>query len=60
MSYLPPAGWLERIDDPRAPRARVTARFHLKRDCPQIQRPKGLVQVDRPYHGARCNVCATS
>ncbi len=58
MTYAPPSGWIERTDDPSDVLTRVRARFHRRDDCERIKNPVGLVQVDKPYHAARCPGCA--
>ena len=58
MSYAPPSGWIERIDEPTDVLTRVNARFHSRNDCERIRNPGGLVEVDKPYHAARCPGCA--
>jgi len=58
MTYAPPSGWIERIDEPTDALTRVNARFHSRKDCDRIKNPPGLVQADKPYHAARCTLCA--
>ena len=58
MPYLPPSGWLERIDDPSDDTTEVSAKFHVVKDCARIKRPDALIEVDRPYHAPRCRACA--
>jgi hypothetical protein len=58
MTYAPPSGWIERTDEPTDPTTRVKARFHSRDDCKRIKNPAGLVQVNKPYHAARCPGCA--
>jgi hypothetical protein len=58
MTYAPPSGWIERIDEHTDALTRVNARFHSRTDCDRIKKPDGLVQVDRPYHAPRCPGCA--
>jgi hypothetical protein len=52
MSYVPPSGWIERIDEHTDALTRVSARFHSRHDCGPIKNPRALVQVDKPYHAA--------
>ncbi len=58
MPYLPPSGWLERLDDPSDASTDVSSKFHRRKDCSRITRPEVLVAVDRPYHAPRCRNCA--
>jgi hypothetical protein len=56
MTYTSPAGWIEVLgDDPIRP---PSTRFHHIKDCPRIQNPESLREVDRPYSAPRCNLCA--
>ena len=59
MAYQPPAGWIERTDEPADERPRVNVRFHCRKDCDRIKNPGSLVQVDKPYHAPRCPGCAS-
>ena len=56
MTYTEAPGWLETRYPLPTGGSRV--RFHRRTDCPRIEHPETLCEVDMPYNGVRCALCA--
>jgi len=59
MSYEPPAGWVESVDQQYG-NPLVYGLFHLRQDCERIRHPERLRETDKPYSAARCHICAAA